>query len=93
MKPEPTKEIGAIEEFKDWQAHQYTPGYYIGGNTHPVYRRPTRGLGYIMLLSAIICLTVLGFQVATGDLRWSSAPSLLLFIVFLVGGIRTFQRL
>ena len=48
-------EPGAIEELEDWQDHQFVPGYYTGGNLHPMLRNPGKPvwLGVGLLLGGL----------------------------------------
>lgn len=48
-----------IDEIKEWQDHQYDPGYSLGGNIPPYLLRKNKKLGLIFLVTGFICLTLI----------------------------------
>jgi len=52
-----------LNRFKEWQDHQYDPGYYTGGNIPPAYtnpRKPAR-LGWFLIIqggAGLIAMTI-----------------------------------
>ena len=48
---------------KDWQDHRYDPGYFTGGNIHPLSkaRRPNK-YGYILILGGLVSLFIAFFD-------------------------------
>jgi hypothetical protein len=51
------KDKDPFHDVKDWQDHRYDPGYYTGGNIHPLLkaRRPNK-YGYVLVFSGLIML-------------------------------------
>lgn len=45
-----------IEELKEWQEHQYDPGYYTGGKIHPSLRKPGKPKVYGVFIIAVSLL-------------------------------------
>ena len=65
-----------LREWRDWQDHQYLPGYWVGGKITPflLSKRPNR-FGYILVATGIgACLLValrlvfMGSRVDWGEL-------------------------
>ncbi len=48
-----------IEQWKEWLSNRYNPGYFTGGQIHPVYRAIGPGAGILFLVSGI---TGIGFS-------------------------------
>ena len=46
----------SIQEFIEWQSHQFFPGYYSGGRMHPLFRSPSQILKYVLLLTVTILI-------------------------------------
>jgi protein-S-isoprenylcysteine O-methyltransferase Ste14 len=45
----------AVEEWRDWEEHQYLPGYYTGGRVPGWYLRPwTKGFAAIQIAVASV---------------------------------------
>jgi len=59
-KPKSSK-TNYIEELKEWQEHQYDPGYYRGGRIHPFHKIPgnPRLYGIFMTFIGLMFLVVL----------------------------------
>jgi hypothetical protein len=45
-------DIDPFHDIKDWQDHRYDPGYFTGGNIHPLLKasRPNK-YGYVLATS------------------------------------------
>lgn len=54
MKKYPAEEPDSFRDIKDWQDHRYDPGYFTGGNIHPLLkaRRPNK-YGYFLIVSGL----------------------------------------
>jgi hypothetical protein len=54
MKKNPAEDNDPFRDVKDWQDHRYDPGYFTGGNIHPLLkgRRPNK-YGYVLILSGL----------------------------------------
>lgn len=54
MKKYPAEEPDPFRDIKDWQDHRYDPGYFTGGNIHPLLkaRRPNK-YGYFLIVSGL----------------------------------------
>lgn len=86
----------------EWQDHQYDPGHWTGGNTHPIYRRGkgSRRYGYLYIvvsifLVAALLLVFVGSPLAQGgdasdvlEALPALALTLLVPLAFIVVGIR-----
>lgn len=48
-----------IEEIKEWQEHQYDPGYYTGGRIPPIGRPAI--LGWFWVISSLVLFIILSF--------------------------------
>ena len=68
MKKYPEEDNDPFRDVKDWQDHRYDPGYFTGGNIHPLLkaRRPNKH-GYVLILSGLGFLFVAFFG---GDRLW-----------------------
>ena len=62
MKKYPAEDNDPFRDVKDWQDHRYDPGYFTGGNIHPLLkaRRPNK-YGYVLILSGLGFLFVAFF--------------------------------
>ena len=62
MKKHPAEDNDPFRDVKDWQDHRYDPGYYTGGNIHPLLkaRRPNK-YGYFLIASGPCFLFVAFF--------------------------------
>jgi hypothetical protein len=63
MKKYPAEDNDPFRDVKDWQDHRYDPGYFTGGNIHPLLkaRRPNK-YGYVLILSGLGLLFVAFFD-------------------------------
>jgi hypothetical protein len=54
MKKYSAEDNDPFRDVKDWQDHRYDPGYFTGGNIHPILkaRRPNK-YGYVLILSGL----------------------------------------
>jgi hypothetical protein len=59
MKKYPAEDTDPFRDVKDWQDHRYDPGYFTGGNIHPLLkaRRPNK-YGYVLILSGLCVLFI-----------------------------------
>lgn len=94
------KEDNYIDELRDWQDHQYTPGYFVGGRI-PVwlkYPGKSRLLGLLYLIPGLFGLGLLIYQFITGTLiqsqnDWFQLPvPLLLIILSILFGIKQLRK-
>src|SRR5260221_6435907 len=54
MKKYPAEDNDPFRDVKDWQDHRYDPGYFTGGNIHPLLKpRPPNKYGYALILSGL----------------------------------------
>src|SRR4029077_3837270 len=62
MKKDPAEHNDLFRDVKDWQDHRYDPGYFTGGNIHPLLkaRRPNK-YGYVLILGGLGFLFVAFF--------------------------------
>ena len=62
MKKYPAEDNDPFRDVKDWQDHRYDPGYFTGGNIHPLLkaRRPNK-YGYVLIISGLGFLFVAFF--------------------------------
>ncbi len=49
----------AIDDFLEWQEHQYTPGYYTGGKVHPLYKTRNKAVQYFILITSILGIVMM----------------------------------
>ena len=92
-----------IDSFKEWQDHQYDPGYYTGGKIPPSMTDPGKPAlwGWILLFQAVICLpaaTVL-FIWLCGQLKEDIIMQISIFLVIyilsfasLIAGFRLIKK-
>ena len=77
-----------IERLLEWQDHRYDPGYYTGGNIHPLFtgRRPNK-YGYYLIGSGAMTLIVVVLAIKAGAMPLYAALTLapLLLLVFVAG--------
>jgi hypothetical protein len=54
MKKYSAEDNDPFRDVKDWQDHRYDPGYFTGGNIHPILKakRPNK-YGYVLILSGL----------------------------------------
>lgn len=85
---ETTQEEKPVEKLIEWQEHRYDPGYYTGGNIHPLYAaaRPNK-YGYFLILGAVMTSLVLVLGIRAGAMNWYSVSvtTALVLFMFLVG--------
>jgi hypothetical protein len=57
------KEKDPIRDFKEWQEHRYDPGYFTGGNIHPLLKagRPNK-YGFVLILGGLGILVLALFE-------------------------------
>lgn len=55
------KRSSYIDEIKEWQEHQYDPGYYIGGHILPFLKKPGSHKLFALALFITAALNVFGF--------------------------------
>jgi hypothetical protein len=74
-----------IERLTEWQEHRYDPGYYTGGNIHPLFAasRPNK-YGYFLIVVAIMTLIVLVLGIRAGAMDWYAVTVTTALILFLV---------
>ena len=62
MKKYPAEDNDPFRDVKDWQAHRYDPGYFTGGNIHPLLKakRPNK-YGYVLIFGGLGFLFVAFF--------------------------------
>ena len=76
-----------IERLTEWQEHRYDPGYYTGGNIHPLFTasRPNK-YGYFLIVAAIMILVLLVLGIRAGDMNWYAVvPTAFMLFLILVG--------
>ena len=81
------KENDPIERLTEWQEHRYDPGYYTGGNIHPLFTasRPNK-YGYFLIVGAIMILVLLVLGIRAGAMNWYAVvPTAFMLFLFLVG--------
>ena len=78
----------AVEKLKDWQAHQYNPGYYTGGNMSPVTEAEVNALrninGWVYLVVSILILGIvcIRFYIQREDILSDGSAIFRVLIVF-----------
>ncbi len=74
-------EADPLREWKDWQDHQYLPGYWVGGRIPPILlgRRPNK-FGYVLIASGIGTCLLAGVQFILNGSRvdWGELLTVLL---------------
>ncbi len=80
----------AIQEFAEWQDHQYDPGYWTGGRIPPYLlgKRPNK-MGYVLIAIALFTLMVAIFVTLTniqnGSLSFESDATIIGSLVLMYG--------
>ena len=76
-----------FRDVKDWQDHRYDPGYYTGGNIHPLLkaRRPNK-YGYFLILSGLAWLFVAFF--GHGRLWIEVALQIAMALLLITAGVK-----
>ena len=88
-----------VEELKEWQAHQYDPGYFTGGRM-PVWMKSTgqpKILGLIFLIQGLFGLGGMIYQIVTYDLTDNDIiqgviPFILMIIFAFFGAKMVFRK-
>src|SRR4051794_2806321 len=84
------KDSDSIQEFREWQDHQYDPGYNVGGRIPPMYlgKRPNK-YGYVLLLlgslplALVAVITILPWvQSGKLEFNWIAGSGLLVLFSF-----------
>lgn len=92
------KKNNYIDGLKEWQEHQYTPGYYLGGKIpHYFFNRKPNILGLSFLLLGVIEFIVFAFsfvQIFYGyyDSLIGSIIFLLFSVIQILVGIKLLQK-
>lgn len=80
-----------LNDLEEWQEKQYDPGHWTGGNIPPYLKCPKKPLGILFvmmgLFSALLVLVAI-LQDFSLENIFSNIVTLLVAIVFLIGGIR-----
>jgi len=52
-----------LEEVREWQAHQYDPGYYTGGRMppHVLHQSPSGVFGYYYIIGGLLLILLMGY--------------------------------
>jgi len=95
--PPPVRQDGtpapknAMDEWKEWLDNRYNPGYFTGGQIHPMYRATGRAAGGLLVTSGIVMLGTVLLMVKDGVpegsaamLAWDVGISLVLILAGLV---------
>ncbi len=79
-----------IDEFKEWQNHQYDPGYYTGGKIPPYIHKPRypKIKGVLYIFGGLLILFVLLIPILTGLSSKEDIP--LIIIAFILFGLFSF---
>jgi hypothetical protein len=87
MKKYPAEDNDPFRDVKDWQDHRYDPGYFTGGNIHPLLkaRRPNK-YGYILILSGLVSLFIAFFG---RDRSWIEVvPQIAMALLLVAAGVK-----
>jgi hypothetical protein len=93
MKKQPTENCDPFHDVKEWQDHRYDPGYYTGGNIHPLLKakRPNR-YGYVLIPSGLTLLVIALFG-RDHRLYWYPSPLQTgLALLMIIAGVRLIKR-
>jgi len=63
----------AMDEWKEWLDNRYSPGYFTGGQIHPMYRATGRAAGCLFITSGIGMLGMVLLSVKEGVPEGSAA--------------------
>jgi len=87
MKKYPAEDNDPFRDVKDWQDHRYDPGYFTGGNIHPLLkaRRPNK-YGYVLILSGLGLLFVAFF--ASDRLRIEVVLQIAMALLLIAAGVK-----
>jgi hypothetical protein len=62
-----------LQEWRDWQDHQYLPGYWVGGKIPQFLlgKRPN-SFGYLLIAGGVVACLLVGLQVVLngGRVNW-----------------------
>jgi hypothetical protein len=84
MKKHSAEDNDPFRDLKEWQDHRYDPGYFTGGNIHPLLkaRRPNK-YGYVLILSGACILFLALFG------RWYDAVlQIALALLMIAAGVK-----
>lgn len=91
-----------LEDMREWQAHQFDPGYYTGGRVPPILKKPAKPviLGVLFMLGGLATLTSIIIQTVQfssnfenlGQYLITSIPILLIALVLLGAGFSILKR-
>lgn len=83
-RPTSRKHAPKLEEFIELQDRQYDPGYWLGGNVHPVLRarRPNR-YGYVLVFAGLVGVGDAVYSVRSNE--WSGAILAVAFAALFFG--------
>ncbi len=93
------KDSDHLDEIQQWQEHQFDPGYYTGGNTHPFVKasgKPVLVAIWWFIVAGIWLLLYYLFVIRSnldgngvtctfGDIRFDSTTSFIMLTVLFVG--------
>ena len=76
-----------FRDVKDWQDHRYDPGYFTGGNIHPLLkaRRPNK-YGYVLILSGLCVLFIAFF--GGGRLGIEAVLQIAMALLLIAAGVK-----
>ncbi|MDF2519701.1 MAG: hypothetical protein K0R84_329 [Clostridia bacterium] len=101
QKDDKSKKDDYIEKMREWQEHQYDPGYYTGGNIPPVITHTGRPklLGWVYVISSIVsAIIMIGIVMFIFSIEHIIPIILLttffygLFIIQFFAGVRLIKR-
>lgn len=90
-----------IDEMKEWQEHQYDPGYYTNGRIPPYMKYPgkPRLYGWLLILSGILSIIILTVICSISFDKKQIVPIIGFILLFgliaaiqIVGGIRLLMK-
>lgn len=84
------KKDAYINDLNEWQEHQYSPGYFLGGKIPPYlkYSRNNRfAAGYILLVIGLVPLLItVIITVFKGSFQWSNLYTIIFsFFICTIG--------
>ena len=86
MKKYPAEDNDLFRDAKDLLDHRYDPGYFTGGNIHPLLkvRRPNK-YGYVLILGGLGFLFVAYFG---HDRLWKVVPEIAMALLLIAAGVK-----
>lgn len=78
-----------IEQFDEWQEHQYEPGYWVGKKSPLLRRRPNK-LGYLIVIWGALYLLfgiILNIQILSESLPFAQFMDVIRVLLYVVGFI------